>query len=90
MCIRDRVIVDYKTDQFDPAEAAEKLGSYQLQAAAYALALGEATNQPVVRVELAFLRAGGPAVISPVPHLDEVLSDVRAIIEREAVAGIRP
>lgn len=84
------VIVDYKTDQFDPAEAAEKLGSYQLQAAAYALALGEATNQPVVRVELAFLRAGGPAVISPVPHLDEVLSDVRAIIEREAVAGIRP
>ncbi len=84
------VIVDYKTDQFDPTEAAEKLGGYQLQAAAYALALGEATNQPVARVELVFLRAGGPAVISPVPHLDEVLSNVRAIIEREAEVGIRP
>ena len=44
----------------------------------------------MARVELVFLRAGGPAVISPVPHLDEVLSNVWAIIEREAEVGIRP
>ena len=66
------------------------LEGWCVQAGRCERALGGATNRPVSRVEPGFLRAGGPAVISPVPHLDEVLSNVRAIIEREAEVGSRP
>ncbi len=42
------VVVDYKTDAVDPATRAERVVGYRIQAAAYALAIGEATGEAVV------------------------------------------
>ena len=53
------VVVDYKTDAVDAATRAERVAHYRIQAAAYALAVAEATGEPVVRGVLCFLDPDG-------------------------------
>ncbi|MGD9571654.1 MAG: UvrD-helicase domain-containing protein [Thermoleophilia bacterium] len=51
-------IVDWKTDAVAPGEVAARVEGYALQAGLYALALQEATGQPVARITYVFLRPG--------------------------------
>jgi ATP-dependent helicase/nuclease subunit A len=54
------VVVDYKTDRaLTPAEAAEVASRYRVQAAAYALAVGEVLHRPVSRAVLVFCGRDG-------------------------------
>ena len=53
------VVVDYKTDAVDAETRAERVAHYRIQAAAYALAVAEATGEPVVRGVLCFLDPAG-------------------------------
>jgi ATP-dependent exoDNAse (exonuclease V) beta subunit len=54
------VVVDYKTDVVENADdVAAMLARYQLQVAAYALAVGAATGENVARAVLLFLRPDG-------------------------------
>ncbi len=51
-------IVDWKTDDVAPGEVGARVEGYALQAGLYALALQEATGQPVARITYVFLRPG--------------------------------
>ncbi len=53
------VVVDYKTDAVDADTRAERVAQYRIQASAYALAIAEATGEPVVRGVLCFLEPDG-------------------------------
>jgi ATP-dependent exoDNAse (exonuclease V) beta subunit len=53
------VVVDYKTDAVRGDELEARLGHYRVQAAAYALAVAEATGAPVVRCVLCLLDPAG-------------------------------
>ncbi|MHB1987756.1 MAG: UvrD-helicase domain-containing protein [Acidimicrobiales bacterium] len=54
------VVIDYKTDSVrNRGEVSERAAAYELQAAAYALALREATGRPVSRCVLVFLSPPG-------------------------------
>jgi ATP-dependent exoDNAse (exonuclease V) beta subunit len=53
------VVVDYKTDAVDEATRAARVEQYNVQLAAYARALTEATGEPVVACVLCFLRPEG-------------------------------
>ncbi len=53
------VVVDYKTDAVRGDELEARLGHYRVQASAYALAVAEATGQPVVRCVLCLLDPAG-------------------------------
>ncbi len=55
------IVVDYKTDTVDTeAQVAEKLAGYELQGAAYAAALEQATGLEVTDVRFVFCRPSGP------------------------------
>ena len=70
------VVVDYKTAATaDPADLDRRAGVYQLQGAAYAVAVGSATGEPVVRVTFLFLTPDGPIE----RHLDD-LDAVTALV----------
>ncbi len=60
LCFEDSeglVVIDYKTDRIGgAAELTRAAGRHELQAAAYALALGDAAGKPVSRCVLVFLR----------------------------------
>ena len=54
------VVIDYKTDSVRSDEDVDaKLGAYELQAAAYAVALEEVTDQTVSECRFVFCTAGG-------------------------------
>ncbi len=53
------VVVDYKTDAVQGADLDDRLAHYRVQAAAYALAVAEATGEPVVRCVLCLLDSDG-------------------------------
>jgi ATP-dependent helicase/nuclease subunit A len=87
LCFRDSsgslVVVDYKTDAVrNEAEAAERARGYELQTAAYALALGEATGWPASRCVLVWLAPPG----RPIEHelagerLRRRIAEVRELI----------
>jgi len=64
------VLVDYKTDVLETeTEITARTGHYRVQAGAYALALHEATGQPVKEVVLLFLQPRREVVLTDVPAL---------------------
>jgi ATP-dependent exoDNAse (exonuclease V) beta subunit len=74
------VIVDYKTDGVrSDAELDEKLAGYELQGAAYALALQEVTGRPVVDCRFVFCRPSG-AIERSVPNLRDAVERARAVV----------
>jgi ATP-dependent exoDNAse (exonuclease V) beta subunit len=74
------VVVDYKTDAVPDDEAlAEALVHYRVQVAAYALAISDATGEPVVRAVLCFLRPEGALEVAiEGAELTAAVADVRA------------
>ena len=75
------VVIDYKTDVVrDRAELEAAADHYGLQAAAYALALADATGVPVHRCVLVFLSPPGRPIELEIPHLAEVVERVRALV----------
>jgi ATP-dependent exoDNAse (exonuclease V) beta subunit len=84
LCFQDDgglTVIDYKTDTLgDRTEIAELAVRYALQAAAYALALGEAAAIPVTRCVLVFLSAPGEALEFEVPDLAAATDRVRLLV----------
>ena len=73
------IVVDYKTDAVrTEADIDEKLASYELQAAAYAVALERATGLDVVECRFVFLRTAGA--------IERVVVDLPAAKDRVRVA----
>jgi ATP-dependent helicase/nuclease subunit A len=78
------VVVDYKTDAVDPQTRAERVTHYRIQAAAYALAIAEATGEPVVRGVLSFLDPGGASeIVFEGADLVAAVAEVRALLVAE-------
>ena len=70
------VVVDHKTSgTADPAELDRRVEGYRLQGAAYAVAVGRATGEPVVRVVFLFLTPQG-AVERELADLDAAIAEV--------------
>jgi ATP-dependent exoDNAse (exonuclease V) beta subunit len=75
------VIVDFKTDAVaDEGAVAGAAEHYRWQAAAYALALADATGKPVNRCVLVFLATPGGAVEFEVGGLPGLVQQVRAAV----------
>ena len=75
-------IVDYKTDTVrDRAEVEASAEHHGHQAAAYALALGDATGRPVLRCVLVFLSPPGRPIEFEVPDLAGAIERVRGLVE---------
>jgi ATP-dependent helicase/nuclease subunit A len=75
------VVVDYKTDGVgSEAEIDEKLAGYELQGAAYALALEAVSGQRVVECRFVFCRPAG-AVERSVSDLQDAVERARHILE---------
>jgi hypothetical protein len=78
------VVVDHKTAATDdPAELDRRVEGYRLQGAAYALAIGRATGEPVVRVTFTFLTPSG-AIERHLPDLAAAMADVERLVEEGA------
>jgi ATP-dependent helicase/nuclease subunit A len=74
------VVVDHKTSaSADPAELARRVDGYRLQGAAYAVAVGRATAEPVVRVVFLFLTPDG-AVERELGDLGAAMADVERLV----------
>jgi len=84
LCFEDEgglTVVDYKTDTVrDRAEVEESAERYSLQAAAYALALADATGLRVRRCVLVFLSPPGRPIEFEVPELTAVIERVRSVL----------
>jgi ATP-dependent exoDNAse (exonuclease V) beta subunit len=79
------VVVDYKTDAVrDGAEAEASAERYYMQAAAYGIALEDATGMAVRRCVLVFLSPREGAVELDVPNLAALIARVRIIVEGAA------
>ena len=78
------VVVDYKTDAVDAETRAERVAHYRIQAAAYALAVAEATGEPVVRGVLCFLDPAGAR------EVEFAGDDLAAAVGRGPGAASRP
>jgi ATP-dependent exoDNAse (exonuclease V) beta subunit len=75
------VVIDYKTDSVrDQADVFASAERYSLQAAAYALALADATGMPVRRCVLVFLAPPGRPIEFDVPGLEAAVARVRAAV----------
>jgi ATP-dependent exoDNAse (exonuclease V) beta subunit len=73
------VVVDYKTGPAGvDADLDPLVERYRAQGAAYALAVGDATGEPVVGVVFVFLTPGG-AVDRTLPELSLAVADVRRL-----------
>jgi ATP-dependent helicase/nuclease subunit A len=78
------VVVDYKTDSVDAETRAERVTQYRIQASAYALAIAEATGEPVVRGVLCFLdREGATEVVFTGADLAAAVAEVRVLLASE-------
>ena len=74
------VVVDHKTSAAtDPAELDRRVAGYRLQGAAYAVAVGRATGEPVVRVVFLFLTPAG-AIERELGDLDAAMADVERLV----------
>ena len=74
------VVVDHKTSATDhPAELDRRVAGYRLQGAAYALAVGRATAEPVVRVAFLFLTPKG-AVTRELTDLEVAVAEVERLV----------
>jgi len=74
------VVVDYKTSATsDPDELDRRVLAYRFQGAAYALAVGSATGEPVTRVTFVFLTPEG-AIERHLPDLQVAMDDVRSLV----------
>ncbi|MFP3902355.1 MAG: PD-(D/E)XK nuclease family protein, partial [Acidimicrobiia bacterium] len=84
------VVVDYKTGPAGLADDLDPLVErYRLQGASYALAVAEATGEPVSAVVFAFLTPEGP-LDRPLPDLVDAVAEARALAEtgREPAAAL--
>jgi ATP-dependent exoDNAse (exonuclease V) beta subunit len=80
------VVVDYKTDAVRGDELSARLAHYRIQAAAYALAVAEATGQDVVRCVLCLLDpAGAHEEVIDGAALASGVDDVRRLANAERV-----
>lgn len=80
------VIIDYKTDSASsPAEIDAKLAAYELQGAAYAVALEESTGLDVVDCRFVFCKASGAIERSVVD-----LADAKRRVRDTVAAGLQP
>ena len=76
---RGLVVVDYKTGPTGPDVDLDPLvDRYRLQGASYALAVADATGEPVVDMVFAFLTPTGPAERS-LPDLPDAVAHVRRL-----------
>ncbi len=74
------VVVDYKTAATDDrGRLDERVAGYRLQGASYAIAVAQATTEPVERVVFLFLTPGG-AVEIDLADLDAAKADVEALV----------
>ena len=81
------MVVDYKTDGWaTEADLDAKLTRYRLQGASYALALAEATGEPVARCVFLFLAPTG-AVARDVDDLHSAVDEVRELMREPSVVG---
>ncbi len=75
------VVLDYKTSaSSDPGDSSRRVRAYRLQGASYALAVGAAAGEPVIRVTFVFLTALA-AFERDLPDLDAAVADVRALVQ---------
>jgi ATP-dependent helicase/nuclease subunit A len=75
------VVVDYKTAATsDPLALDGRVEGYRYQGAAYAVAVGASTGEPVVRVTFVFLTPDGAAE-RDLGDLDAAMAEVRALVE---------
>ena len=78
------VVVDYKTDAVDAETRARRIVHYRIQAAAYALAVAEATGERVVRAVLCFLDPSGVTEVEFArADLEAAVAEVRALAAAE-------
>jgi len=81
------IIVDYKTDAVRSEEDVDaKLRAYELQAAAYAVALEIVTDTPVIDCQLVFCTASG-AIERSIQQLDQVKDRVRLTMQALTAAS---
>jgi ATP-dependent helicase/nuclease subunit A len=74
------VVVDHKTSaSADPGELDRRVEGYRLQGAAYAVAVGRATGEPVTRVVFLFLTPQG-AVERTLGDLEAAVADVERLV----------
>jgi ATP-dependent exoDNAse (exonuclease V) beta subunit len=74
------VVVDHKTSASDdPADLDRRVAGYRLQGAAYAVAVGQATAEPVTRVVFLFLTPRG-AVERELTDLPAAMADVERLV----------
>ena len=74
------VVVDYKTSaSSDPEELDRRVAGYRLQGAAYAVAVGRATGEPVTRVVFLFLTPQG-AIERELIDLAAAMADVERLV----------
>jgi ATP-dependent exoDNAse (exonuclease V) beta subunit len=84
------VVVDYKTDAWtDDAELDAKVARYRLQGAAYAIALEQATGEPVAECVFVFL-GGTAAQERSVSDLPEAMREVRAALGASSAGATTP
>jgi hypothetical protein len=75
------VVVDYKTSaSADPVELDRRVEGYRLQGAAYAVAVGRATGEPVARVVFLFLTPNG-AIERELTDVDAGMADVERLVQ---------
>ena len=78
------VVVDHKTSgSADPDDLDRRVAGYRLQGAAYAVAVGRATGEPVVRVVFLFLTPHG-AVERDLGDLSAAMVDVERLVAEGA------
>lgn len=83
------MIVDYKTDTVSSAaEVDAKLAGYELQGAAYAVALEQSVGLPVATCHFVFCRPGG-AIERQIHDLDSAKARVIDHLANEPVVGSR-
>jgi hypothetical protein len=74
------VVVDHKTAaSADPHELDRRVAGYRLQGAAYAVAVGRSTGEPVTRVVFLFLTPDG-AVERELADLPAAMADVERLV----------
>jgi ATP-dependent helicase/nuclease subunit A len=76
------VVVDYKTSSTsDPEDLARRVEGYRVQGCSYALAVRDATGEPVTRVTFAFLTPDGPVELD-LGELGQGMAEVEELVGR--------
>ncbi len=81
------VVVDYKTaSTSDPEDLRRRVDGYRVQGCSYALAVRDATGEPVTRVTFAFLTPQGPVELD-LGELGEGMAEVEELVGRSPDPG---